>query len=201
MQNDKLLLEQVYMHNLGELQICAAEFGEDVTFIGYPTTDGSVSNLLVFDSANLALVSGSDDKEGAWKFMEYYLDLDDEMYSHGLPSQKKRLEELMQECMTEHYMTDENGQMLKDENGQPIPLGLGSTWYGDWSYDYHLSTKEEMDQEYAVITSAKVSGGIDDQILTIIREEAAAYFEGQKTVDAVADIIQSRVQLYVNENR
>ena len=58
-----------------------------------------------------------------------------------------------------------------------------------------------MDEEYKIITSAKVSEGMDEQILMIIKEEAAAYFAGQKSVDAVAGVIQSRVQLYVNENR
>ena len=41
----------------------------------------------------------------------------------------------------------------------------------------------------------------DNQISNIIVEEVEAYFQGQKTVDDVAGIIQSRVQIYVNENR
>jgi hypothetical protein len=37
-------------------------------------------------------------------------------------------------------------------------------------------------------------------VYSIISEEAEAYFKGQKTVDEVADIIQSRVKIYVSEN-
>lgn len=37
--------------------------------------------------------------------------------------------------------------------------------------------------------------------INIITEEAAPYFAGQKNVNEVADIIQNRVQIYVNENR
>ena len=102
--------------------------------------------------------------------------------------------------MKPQYLTNENGEVEKDENGQPIST-LGSTWYGDWEYGYHTSTQAEMDEEYKIITSAKVSEGMDEQILSIIKEEAAAYFAGQKSVDAVAGVIQSRVQLYGNENR
>ena len=43
-----------------------------------------------------------------------------------------------------------------------------------------------------------VNGGSD--ILNIIAEESGAYFAGQKSVDEVADIIQSRVQVYLKEN-
>jgi hypothetical protein len=35
----------------------------------------------------------------------------------------------------------------------------------------------------------------------IIREETGALFAGQKTAREVAEIIQNRVQVYVNENR
>jgi hypothetical protein len=31
-------------------------------------------------------------------------------------------------------------------------------------------------------------------------EEAGAYFAGQKSTDEVSDIIQSRIQVYLNEN-
>ena len=40
-----------------------------------------------------------------------------------------------------------------------------------------------------------------DEILNIILEDAEPYFEGQKSVDEVAGIIQNRVGIYINENR
>lgn len=35
--------------------------------------------------------------------------------------------------------------------------------------------------------------------ICIIREEAEGYYQKQKTVDQVAEIIQSRIRIYVNE--
>lgn len=200
LRNDQLLLEKVYVYNIGNLQVYPDEFGEAVTYIGYPTADGSAANLLLFNSPNLAISSKSADKDGAWKFVEFYLNYTNGLYGNGMSSKKADLEKAMQEKMKPQYATDENGEMIKDENGQPI-LSLGSTWYGDWSYEYHVSTQAEMDEEYKVITEARASRGIDEQILSIIKEEAAAYFAKQKSVDDVAGVIQSRVQLYVNENR
>lgn len=37
------------------------------------------------------------------------------------------------------------------------------------------------------------------EIIRIISEEAESYYQGQKTVDEVAKIIQSRIRIYVNE--
>ncbi|MCM1410153.1 MAG: extracellular solute-binding protein [Lachnospiraceae bacterium] len=40
----------------------------------------------------------------------------------------------------------------------------------------------------------------DDAVINIINEEAGAYYSGQKGIDDVVNIIQNRIQLYVNEN-
>ena len=45
-----------------------------------------------------------------------------------------------------------------------------------------------------------VSYNGNSEVLKIINEEAAAYFSGQKSVDEVASIIQSRIKIYVSEN-
>ena len=50
--------------------------------------------------------------------------------------------------------------------------------------------------------SSKATEFIDDQeILDIITDEVAAYFAGDKDVQTTANMIQSRVNLYVQEQR
>ena len=41
----------------------------------------------------------------------------------------------------------------------------------------------------------------DDKILDSIKEVAGAYFAGDKPLDDAAKLIQSKVTLYVNENK
>ncbi len=48
--------------------------------------------------------------------------------------------------------------------------------------------------------SCRISTGITEPIEEIILEEADAFFAGDKDARTVAGIIQSRVQLYLNEN-
>ncbi len=199
-QSNKLLLERANMYYLGSLQVYPELFGEDVAFIGYPTADGSTGHLLEPNGLSLAICSKSSEQDGAWAFIEYYLNAKNEYYSESFSSKKAELEEQVQEKMKPQYLEDEHGQPYKDENGQPI-LNTRSVWYGDWEYEFHVSTQAEMDQEMAIIKQARAGRGVDQQILTIIKEEAAAYFAGQKTVDSVASVIQSRVQLYINETR
>ena len=51
-----------------------------------------------------------------------------------------------------------------------------------------------------LIDSSVASTNNDTTILNIISEEAQGYFEGQKSAQDVAKVIQSRVQTYVSEN-
>ena len=101
------------------------------------------------------------------------------------------------------YMTDENGEQILDENGNPIPEdGTSGISYGDWEYTYHTPTEEEINILKELISVAEPSSATgNDEITNIITEEAEAFFKGQKSVADVAGVIQSRVQVYVNENR
>ena len=50
------------------------------------------------------------------------------------------------------------------------------------------------------IETAQNEESMNTEILNIISEEASGYFEGQKSVEDVAAVVQNRVQLYMNEN-
>ena len=53
---------------------------------------------------------------------------------------------------------------------------------------------------YAFLKGLDSEAYFDTSVENIIVEEAAAFFEGQKSADDVAGVIQSRVQIYINEN-
>ena len=82
-----------------------------------------------------------------------------------------------------------------------MATGGGSISYQDgWTYEYHTTTKEEVDQVLALFDVAKPAASQNSEIMTIISEEAEAFFKGQKSAAEVAAIIQSRAQIYVDEN-
>ena len=198
----RILLNNLNVSEMTEMQMYSLMFNEPVTFIGYPTVDGSSGNR-ISGSNCYAITTKSSNPDGAWAFIESLLQYEPQpefgrMYQ--FPTRKDMLEENFAEAMKEEGEYDENGEPVLDENGEPI-IWPKTTWgYDDWSAEIYAATPEQVQMVRDLIDSAVAGTNNDETILEIINEEAAAYFEGQKSAQEVADIIQSRVQTYVSEN-
>ena len=169
--------------------------------------DGSVGCMLSASQA-YAITSKSGHKDGAWEFIEGFLTKEENpdrgFSSIGFPTMKSKLNAMAADAVEVKYYTDENGELYYDENGEPIVMGGGSSIsYGDgWSYEYSIPTQEEVDLALSLMEIAKpVSYSQGDEVLNIINEEAAPFYKGQKSVDEVASVIQSRIKIYVGENK
>lgn len=200
--NGEVLLESVYISDFESIQPYEAMYGEPVTYIGYPNSQGSNGCMLRMNGA-YAISAKSSHKDGAWLFLESYLADENDRYGWGFSTSRKVLEEKIEELIKVEYLTDENGERVFDENGEPIIInnGGGGFSYGDWEFTYHKVTKEEADLVMSLMEGAKPGSYMEEEFLNIISEEAEPFFQGQKSVDEVTGIIQSRIQLYMNENR
>ena len=47
----------------------------------------------------------------------------------------------------------------------------------------------------------KRQNNVDEELINIISEETEPFFKGQKSASDVSNVIQNRIQVYVNENR
>ena len=206
-QKGQVLLYEENIYDFNELQMCNEIFQGDASYIGYPTMDGSVGCMLSASQA-YAITCKSGHKDGAWEFIEGFLTKEENpdrgFSSIGFPTMKSKLNAMAADAVEVKYYTDENGELYYDENGEPIVMGGGSSIsYGDgWSYEYSIPTQEEVDLALSLMEIAKpVSYSQGDEVLNIINEEAAPFYKGQKSVDEVASVIQSRIKIYVGENK
>lgn len=200
LKKNEVLLENVSVYDLQEIQVSEARFDEPVTFVGYPTADGSVG-CMMYANSRYGIISNSDNKEGAWAFIESYLTDDtNDRYFWGIPTMKDKFESMITEATTPNYVLDENGEPLLDENGNPIENGYGSMSTDGWEYTYHTPTAEDVQVLRDLIAVAKPMGTMDTNLLNIIVEEVEPYFTGAKSLDEVAGIVQSRAQIYISEN-
>lgn len=199
--NRDVLLDKPFLTRFGCLQYQDAVFENDGVWIGFPTPDKTPGHALHFSSV-YAVTSRSLAAEGAWEFIEGYLLAE---YDYGtFPSRRQELQELVDSYLENER--DSNGELVLDDDGQPIPLIRtgGTISYTDgWSYKYHRDTPEEIGEVLAILAAARRPDTFHGNgfIMLIINEEAEAFYNNQKSLDETVDIIQRRIQNYVDENK
>ena len=164
-------------------------FGEPVVYIGYPTEDRNGSTI--YADTQYAITSKAD-KEGAWSFLRYYLTPEYQETVYNFPLLKETWWEKSKVATQKPSWTDENGEVHEEEH---------TYWMNGETIVLEPMSQEEIQYLYDFICSVSKVNFYDEDIINIIQEEIESFYSGQKGVDEVVDIIQNRVQLYVDENR
>ena len=180
---------------------------DKVTFVGYPSESGEPGNSF-YIQCPMAISSVTKYPDAAWDFVSTMIRQtnEDAESMYAFPISQEAFDKKMTSVMTEQYQLDENGEQVDwDEDGEPDKMSIGSyevvkNGESTWQEVYAL-TQEDVDQILSVINSATGIVDYDDEILSIVSDEVSAYFAGDKDVQTTANMIQSRVNLYVQEQR
>ena len=203
LMNHSALLQDNSFSDPQDWQVSARMFDEPITAIGYPSS--STNGVLITGQDGVCISSSSQNKEAAWAFIEFMLASSAEangFFRWGYPISITAYNREMEEAMEADYQLDEEGNPVLDESGEPIEVSHHSYGWGDDFEMYIYSVKqEEADSLLKLINSVDGIYQYNSSLMNIITEETAPYFAGQKSVDEVADIIQSRVRIYINESR
>ena len=124
-------------------------------------------------------------RDGAWEFVKFLLSEEaqgklEESIASCMPVKKSVFESLMEREITNGPSKDYDTKRMVFEP----PL-----------------TRERADEIEAFLENARALPYKTEPILKIIEEESQDYFNGSKSIEQVADIIENRVQLYLDEQR
>lgn len=206
--NGKQLMSTIGMYSFDSYIWNVYAIRDKITFTGYPTEDGSGSSFGL--QMPMAISSVTKYPDAAWDFVCSIIKkmntIDENNYYYGFPISQAAFDAEMTDIMTEQYQLDENGEQVDwDGDGEPDRAIRGSyetMENGETVYkDVYALTQEELDQILGVINNTRSVYDYDQEILDIITDEVAAYFAGDKDVQTTASMIQSRVNLYVQEQR
>ena len=112
-----------------------------------------------------------------------------------LPASKKRIRELYEKATTPDYTEGKDGEPLMREKSHV-------TVSGD-VFPYYFTPKDQADAILHAIETADFTPMSEEEemIVKIVVEETGSYYNGDKTLEEVAGLIQNRVQLILNEGR
>ena len=195
-RDNRTLLANTTISSIRDLNgVINGQFGEEVSFVGFPT-DSGMGSIIWNGNFNFALSAKSGNLDGAWEFVRYYLtqEYQDTIQEkeYNLPVLRSSFEASVATATEKPYYLDENGNKVEYDE----------TYYiNDEEIILPQLTQEQVDKIVSFVESVSKRAYYNEAITNIISEEAGAYFSGQKSARDVAGVIQSRVQVYVNENR
>ncbi len=202
-RNGELLLMKSKIMGISDYQLYHNIFDADISFVGYPSRfeSGSVAKG---GMVTVAMNAESENKEGAWVFIRSFLEEDyQNKYTDFFPLLVSAFDHLADAAMLSTIRTNENGERVN--GGESIIVSMStSTPLGEvkvFGVDLYPAKEEEVIAIRGLIESIDRMERFDETVLSIISEEAGAYFNGQKSVDEVVAVIQSRANIYMNENR
>lgn len=192
-REDRTILMSAYISSATNFRYnLNGTFGEEISYIGFPTSAG-MGAFVCYNEA-YCISARSRNKDGAWEFLRYYLTDEyqnsDNRYSFSV--HKDIFEAEAQEAMERPYWLDENGNKHEYDdtyymNGEEIVI--------------EPLTQEQVDKLVNYIYTIDNAYYYNTDIVNIIQEEIDAFFTDQKEAAEVANIIQRRAQVYVDENR
>ncbi len=165
-------------------------FGEEISYIGFPSDTGN--GAVVEAGEQYVLSAKSENIDGAWEFVRYYLTEEYQKELLMLPVNKAIFMERAMEATRNPYTVDRNGNKTEYE----YKLSIG----GEIIVLPNM-TEEQVSEFVEFVESIDKCVYYDEDIEAIINEEVASFLANQKSAAEVAEVIQSRVGIYVNENR
>ncbi|MBQ7766437.1 MAG: extracellular solute-binding protein [Lachnospiraceae bacterium] len=165
-------------------------YGEEVAFVGFP---GSGENTgVIYPYFQMAISKDCEHPEEAWQFMrQFYTYEGQKELDYGAPINLQVMDEQLEQAQQRPFWIDDDGNKVEYDE---------TYWIGDREIIIQPLTAERAQEVKEYVLSVDKMYYYDASIIDIIVEEAAPFFAGQKTAEQAADIIQSRVQIYVNEN-
>lgn len=160
---------------------------DDYVVAGFPETEGTGSYFLKLGSSpnewrgtsgantRLGIMAASTHQDAAWRFLRTLMLGEDEPdLSRGIPVFKERFETAVNAAVSTRH---------------------------DGRYDIDYFNADDAQRLRSQVYNTTKLVHADEPLLTVIRSEANAYISGQKTAEEAARQVQSRLSLYLAEQK
>ena len=161
---------------------------EPLTHLSNDIIIGNLPDIILLDSYSMPVESYI----AKGLFANLYDFMDSEEANGLFPIKRSVFESLAEKAKERPYYENDDG----------IKVYYEKTWWnGSYTVNIGVNTDEDNKRVTDFINSVENISRYDMQINSIINDEAAAYFDGRKSAKEAAEVIQSRVQNYLDESR
>lgn len=188
-QSDEIILYPNGITTAFDYQFMKSLWGEDVSYIGFPSATGNGIQLMNTSTAYV-ITENSSHKEEMWQIIKHIV-TNPNLATAGLPAYQPLFDKACEDAMKKNMEKSEDGTMIEKPAMEMEMAGI--------KIDIFASTEEDISMLKGLFEQAEPVKESSPVIRNIIQEEVWGYFNGQKDVNDVADVIQNRVSIYLNE--
>lgn len=194
-RSGRALLYPIRILNVWSVAQAEAVFaGENVIFPGHPVVvkKSEQTGAVAYPADGLLTMNrNSLHKEGVWQFMKYCLSEQVQQQATGIPMLRRVSEERLADALTPEYT-------LAD--GVEVPKVRSYVRFeGEPPVELTVATAEDAAVFRILIENVRRSRIIEEALYNIVLEEAEMFFARDRTAEETANVIQSRVSMYVGE--
>ncbi len=190
--NEESLLSAVSIYGIEDYLLSKRSFHDDtIVFNGFPAANSGIS--YIHPELQMAISSKCKNKKAAWQFVRYFLtDEYQQKIDSYIPLSKKAFDKMLDTAENSIYYINEDNEIIiskKNEQVKDMKIDLGSI------------NKTEAGNFKRLVETTSSSFYENTKIASIIFEEAKHFFNGETTAENVATIVQSKVSIYLCENK
>lgn len=185
---ENVLLQEEVILTPRDLQYLM-EVSDKYVMVGYPNAD---RNGIFRSGSTWSINANSGHVEGAWEFIKFLL-TEYQYEEQDMPVLKEAYDAKVEAAMIPNTYMDYNVVTGKEtEVEEPYSVRNGVALYA--------MSKEQVQAFHELVENANASvSDFDWGAWNIISEEAGAYFNGDKSLDDVMEVIEGRMQIYISE--
>ena len=181
LSDETYLLRPLSISNIFDLSLLEKEWNINISYIGYPSFEGSVH--LAVPQCCLAMSSSTANPDKCWELMSemFSIDVQKTIAANGtMPTNQEALDMLCQAYLSPNDVEDEVLASAVHDN-KPVK-------------------QSTVDDYLEAVYSADALATYDWGIYTIVRDEVNSYYTQNRSTEQIAESIMKRLDLYAEEN-
>lgn len=193
--DEQILVADQFRDGIPDIAVADGIFRGYTSYVGFPTDNKT--GVRISPVLQLAMSSSTMVQDGVWAFFSYLLS--DEFQAASFGESRTEGVAMMSGLSSMKGIFDKQAdRWLKTLGKYQFCL---STVYGGSPFDIPAAPADDKLRENAVSLMDRVNGlyELDSDVYTIVIEEAAAFFNGDRSVEETAEHIQSRASIYISE--
>ena len=197
----QMLMEKVVC-SIEDAVYCGYEYPERISFIGYPTLNGTGNTMSVstLDSGmNFSMSASTELKEECWAFLRRFFTEAFQTETRFFPVSVAVFNRELKEAMEVDYVLDVKGNPVRDaKTGEPVISAIDTMYLSNYVqiYIYPLTENKAAKVTDLVTSTTKLAPDNED-ICEVVKNSVCGYYDGSLSLEEAAAAAQTAVTEYL----